>query len=283
MSESVPRGTSYPREGFVPGMPEPLYHYGGPKDELSFHLAMTLLHTPAHLRYAIDHPDDRDSAIKKFGRAVHAALLQPDRYDDLVTIMPEGKERRGNWWKKFSADHAGTDILSFAEGEAVEDIRLRVRAHPLARVLLDPGTAQTEVSYFWTDPDTGVRCRARADVLNEAHHMAIDVKKVTSCDARTIGRRFADFKYHAQQAWYGDGLLELGWPLDTFVFLCIEGEFPHTVRLVTCKDVDVDAGRQANLIARRRFAECLETDEWGAWPEVVEVVDMPPWGNSYPA
>ena len=270
------------RQGLIDDMPEDEYHRG-PEDEMSVSLAKLMLPpgSPAHMRYAWENPDITDSDVKKFGRCFHAAVLQPERYNDMVAVRPvEITQRRGKAWEAFAEEHKTQDIITQDEQDEITGMVNAIFAHPLAWKLLDG--ARTEVSGFFTDPTTGVKCRLRTDAMHEGHAMACDVKKVTAVDSQTLGKTFSNFNYHMQQAWYEDGLRTLEWPCDHFVYICVEQEPPHAVRMCLFNKDDVQLGRTLNERARLMFAACLERGEWPSYPTDIHTIEMPPWSRRLP-
>lgn len=141
--------------------------------------------SPAHYRWAQDNPQDPSDDMR-IGTLTHLAVLEPDRFDSECIVMPvldrrtkAGKEA----WEQFQADYPDHELLTNDEHTRIIGIRDAVRAHPMARKLMDRIDA-VELSMFWKDPQTGVDCRCRPDAVLQ-NGTLIDLK--TTRDAE-IGR-----------------------------------------------------------------------------------------------
>lgn len=147
---------------------------------------------------------------------------------------------------------------------------------------------KSEVSYKVTDPDTGVLLRARMDYVAPKHTMDV---KTFSVKGKTIDRTVVDaFHYegYGRQAYLYTKIRHLsGDPIVPFVFVFVESEPPHEIRI---KTVTRNHGSGDNLywsMARneterliRLYAECAAkygTKPWrdNASAEILRDEDIP--------
>lgn len=230
--------------------------------------------SPAHYRWAQDNPQDPTPAMR-IGTLTHLAVLEPDRFNLECIVMPvldrrtkDGKLR----WEEFQAAYPDHELLTSDEHTRIIAIRDAVRAHPLARKLMDRIEA-VEVSTFWKDPISGIECRCRPDAVLD-NGMLIDLK--TTRDAGPgFERSVAKYRYHVQAAFYGDGMG--GMESRPMVFIAVETEAPY---LVSCNIIGPDslsAGRDAYRRNLETYAKCLESGIWPGYPETLQTLNVPDW------
>lgn len=189
---------------------------------------------PYSVQWAKYAPQNTDKlGAVNIGDAFHALLLEPTRFDATYAVMPPcdlrtkaGKEAAEQW----RADNEGKRILTYDEGVMLQHMRASVMAHPQAQGLVCAG-GEVEKSFFWTDPDTGIQCKCRPDILLPDMNLCVDVK--TTADLRKFAYAVEDYRYHVQDAFYTDGLAHNGIMAD-MVFLVVQttmslGRYPVMV------------------------------------------------------
>lgn len=261
--------------GLVLDMPEADYHA---RPELSSTQARALLDSPARYRYDLEHR--RESVAYDVGHAVHARVLgvgspvieYPEEH-----LTPSGnpstKAATVAWLEEQRA--AGLVPITPAHMLTVDAMAEAALAHPEARRLLETD-GHSEVSVFAADPETGVRCRARIDRLND--EFAIDVKTVAGSASRIeFGREAARYGYPVQAAWYLDTLAWAGEPERAFRFIAIEKAAPHLVAVHEFDDVTMLTARQMAAKARATYAECVASGMWPGYSDEVITTYMPSW------
>lgn len=156
-----------------------------------------------------------------------------------------------------------------------------VKTHPLGGALLADG--RPEVSLFWVDEATGVKCRARLDWLpnpQEGRRLLVpDLKTAVSAEPDEFSRNAARFGYARQDRWYGDGIRACGLDPDpAFLFVIVEKDEPHIVTVGQfTQDADLKLAAAMNDRARRIFRDCTETGIWPAYVEGVADLTLPTW------
>lgn len=157
----------------------------------------------------------------------------------------------------------------------------KVKAEPNAAALLSKG--RPEVSLFWVDEATGVKCRARLDWMPDAVEgrrlIVGDLKTAVSSEPDEFGRAAARFGYVRQNDWYLDGIRALGVDPDpAFLFIIVEKEPPHVVTVGQFTDPDdLRLAAGMNDAARRVYRRCLETDRWPGYVDGIADLTLPPW------
>ena len=222
---------------------------------------------------------DEDTEAKALGRAIHVAVLEPDDFPRRYTLWnPKDGTRATNAYKAFAAasEAAGLEVLLKPDYDKCLAVRDAVHAHPVAAGLLTGG--QSEVTITWTDPATGLPCKARLDYLRP--DMLVDLKSTVSINNRLFGIKVAKMKHHCQLAHYHNGL---GLTADVAAnpgpvkIIAVKQKPPHVVSVVNVPDDALYAGEQevAELLARVR--SCTDSGVWPGRYETEQTLELPGW------
>ena len=224
--------------------------------------------SPAHYKSALETPR-KDTPQVLLGRAVHSAVLEPDRMLEEFTVWPG--TRRGKDWEAFKAAHKGRGILTKPEYDSCLAVRDAVRSNPEAAALL---TGLSEVSLQWQDERTGVWCKARVDhmVSTASDSWLVDLKTAQSVTPRDFESAAARFQYYGQLAFYRRGA-----PLKTVYIIAVENAPPYDVVVYELDEYALAYGDDEVDRYLDRLVECTSTDTWpGQYPET-QVLGLPPW------
>lgn len=261
--------------GLVLDMPDVEYHA---RPELSSTGARRILDSPARFKWEQTHRVE--SRAFDVGHAVHAKVLgvgltaveYPDEHltpsgnpsTRAATVAWENEQRANGLVPVARADMARVNAMAEA-----------VLAHAGARAIFEqPGNP--EVSAFATDPDTGVRLRARTDRLND--DQIVDLKTTAgSASPAGFGRDAAKHGYPIQEAHYADVIEWTTGQRLPLVFVVVEKRAPHLVAVHQLDDVTRIAARDLAARARATYAECVATDTWPAYGEHILTTQMPGW------
>lgn len=229
--------------------------------------------SPLHYVRARDN-ERVDTASMRLGRITHAAILTPDVPADVA--IWDGAVRRGKAWEEFVAAHPGATIVKRDELASAERMRAAVMAHPVAHALLTGG--EGEVTMRWTSPE-GVTCRARADYLTRDGGL-VELKTTRFATPRAFMREAASRLYHAQVAFYSDGLDACGGnALDAYPHvIAVENVEPHDVTVHQFNLDKIDAGRRVVDRWMKTIAQCTASGFWpGAGGSGVVDEPLPAW------
>lgn len=263
------------RHGAVLGLDESLYHRG---PELSSTGAKTLLSCPA--RYAWQRTHGQASKPEfDFGTAAHRFILGAGATIERVSASSWATNAAKDAAKTARAE--GRTPLLVKDYLRALDVAKAVKRHPVAGPLVN-GDGISEVSLFWTDEESGVKCRARLDrftQLRSGRDVVIDVKTTTAGGAApgAFARTAHNFGYHLQAAFYLAGAVATGFvePDAAFLFVVVEKEPPHPVAIY---ELDHDALTLGNVLARKAidtFRECSLTGVWPSYSLDIEPLSLP--------
>lgn len=252
-------------------MPEDDYHA---HPALSVTSAKRLLHPscPAIFRYEQDHPQPHKREFD-LGHAAHKVVLGEG--SELHVIGADNYRTKKAQEERDAAYDRGDIPVLPAEFDQVQAMAAKVREHPIAGPLFS-GDGLPEQSLFWTDPETGVPCRARLDWLS---HLVGDYKTSTSAEPSHIARKIDDFGYYMQADFYLSGAvhLDLIAPDAAFLFVFQDKNPPYLVTVVELDDVALKIGHQRNRQAREIYHDCMERGIWPGFSNGIERVSLPAW------
>lgn len=213
------------------------------------------------------------------GKAFHAKVLGAG--GEVVVVDADSWRGKDARLARDAAYDAGKIPLLAEEAALVDAMAAAVAAHPIASQVFAGGAP--EVSAFWIDEATGVKCKARFDYLPDPQPgrriIVPDLKSAVSSEPSEFARASARFLYLSQQDWYCGGLQALGIDADpAFLFVIVEKEAPHvvTVGQFTDRD-DLRLAAAMNDKARRIYRECTETDTWPGYHDGIADLSLPAW------
>lgn len=276
---------------------EPGIYYGLPADVyraqhswLSWSRMKNLIPplTPAHFKAALDQPEERKRNFD-LGKVVHRLTLGDG--DDFEVVQALNKHKQPYDAVDYTTVSAKThrDLIYAAgkvpilrdELDQAQAMADQVQAHPAASRLFAAGHA--EVSLFWLDPETGVKCRARLDWMpNPVAGRRIiipDLKTTADVASPTeFSKAAARYGYYGQAHHYSDGVQALTGQRPAFVFVTVETRPPHLVgvSMLTDRD-DLRLARNAVDHCRRLYGECLAANRWPGHSDDVADLHLPAW------
>lgn len=264
--------------GVYPDLPAD--DYRAQTDWLSVSGAKKLLRPscPAKFKAALEAGDEHKPQFD-LGKAVHTRVLGDG--EALAVVDAENWRSSDARLARDEAYACGRVPLLAAEAEQVEAMAAAVAAHPIAAALFAAG--QPEVSLFWVDDATGVKCKARLDWLPEPAEgrrlLVPDLKTAVSAEPGEFARNAARFGYVSQQDWYSDGIRACGLDRDpAFLFVIVETTAPHVVTVGQfARDDDTKLAAAMNDKARRIYADCIQTDQWPGYADGIADLELPNW------
>jgi exodeoxyribonuclease VIII len=235
--------------------------------------------TPAHFYAQHLDPDRRQrpsTQPQMIGTALHAAALEPEKFAAQYVVAPY-EARNSAGYKAWAKDQDRLILMPVA-ADNVAGMRQSLFSHPIAGRLLGDAR-EFEFSLYAIDPETGVLCRARLDLLTHSGFI-VDLKKCQDASPAEAARSIAKYGYHQQDAFYTD---VFGWcvgqPPRGFAFIFIEELPPHAVAVYVLDTADRDRGRRMYRRALNLYARCLESGEWPGYPVQAQTLSLPAWAR----
>lgn len=257
-------------------IPEHEYHR---RPELSSTEARRILDSPARYWYR-RHAGEEHKDTFDFGHALHALVLGVGR--EVEVIEADDWRTKDARTAKEAAYAAGRTPMLAKDWARAQEMAGAVHDHPVAASLLDPTRGAVEQSAFWTDPETGVRCRCRFDKIppldTPGRFIITDFKTAAAADVRQFGRSAADYGYACQAAWYLDAVrVLLGRHDAAFIFVVTEKNPPYLTNVIELDAYAITIGREKNRRARELFAECSASGVWPGFGTDVQLAALPRW------
>lgn len=255
--------------------------------------------SPAHcygLHFDPERPPREVKSGQLEGTLAHCATLEPEQFLNRYTVTPHDAPRKPTqaqwdakkpspesvesmrWWTEWNTLNAHRTTISHELYHTALAQAESVRALPEVAQLFDNGAP--EVSVFWIDPLTRLRCRARPDYVHRVDASSVilmDVKTYSDASKAAFKRQIENKGYYRQAAHYSDGYeLATGLKVRAFIFVAVETSWPFEACALMLDTESLDAGRRENRELLERFAECKRTGVWPGYSERIEIVRLSP-------
>ena len=232
--------------------------------------------SPLHYKHNIENPPP-DRKVFQVGRAIHCAVLEPEKFRDEYVIMPATiKKRAGKAWEEFKAENEGREIVSVAERDKYVSIAKSIKKNPHTRRLLARKTTKCEVPIFWTY--RGHEMKSQIDFLGP--NMMGDLKSTADILPRKFDRSVVNYEYLAQFAFYQMAHeTQIGKRVPFYCF-AVEKEAPFDVCPVLIPDDALDYGRKKIDDWIDKLEACNESGEWpGVGGGEIREFALPMWAQ----
>lgn len=241
-----------------------------------------LSRSPAHLKYADEHPEP-PTPDQILGTIVDTAVFDPGKLKTCHWVRPPNCENKKGEIRKWNANateakdwiaaHSDRPIISLEQSTDIEGMRTAIIKHPAAALALKEGI--TGKSLFSEDPDTGLQLKGRPDWMSG--NAIVDLKTTYDASPSGFARTVANFGYAIQAAFYLDLANRLNLKKDVFLFIVVEKDAPYAVGVYQLDEASIEIGRQQYRRLLNRYMECVSTDSWPAYSRHVEFLSLPSW------
>lgn len=298
-------------EGFEPKWVENLSaeEYHADRSAMSSSgLKLILSKTPLHFHYdwtkgAVDEDDDgvvQVQSIKKslrIGQICHEAFLEPQKFRERHIIEPEftgftqagvlsarsgeAKQKREAWLAK---QPPGALIITAEEVEMITGMASSMLAHKNTSDMLTG--SKTEISGWFREPTTGIKCRIRPDMLNEKFQgkeitVLSDFKTARLASPYGFAKQVAELLYHVSLAFYYDGIYHItGRYPDVASFMVVEKTPPFACAVYPLTNADLELGRAWYQHGLEIYKQCLMRDEWPSYQRQAEDIQLPQYAQT---
>lgn len=199
-------------------------------------------------------PYESDSL--SLGTAVHTALLEPKQFYKDYIVMPkfdgrtkEGKAQKAEFLEQAEAENK--ELLDADSYNVVTGILENFNRNEQAKEYTQ---GQIELSHYLTFQ--GVDVRVRPDCINRVQNFISDPKTCQDNSPKAFIRDVYKWGYHLQAAFYCDAL---GLPVENFIFIACETNYPYSVQCYTLGEEHIENGRKAYRAALADWKFYLET------------------------
>ncbi len=239
-----------------------------------------------HLRAALDGQiEDDDSKARKFGRAVHCRLLEPDRYrQEFLVASPccgilQSGDNRGEPCGKIASRYdpeegwfcgihgkrhsEPPDYVSQSDAEEIERIAEKIRLHDVVRLFRQTGGF--EASIVW-EPRPGIVGKARLDKLINTDKIkgVCDIKKaqVGKASFSEAQRSIENYSWNCQAAWYTDAAKD---------------SMPHALKVWQADNEEINEGRKEYNDWLDKYEAGMQSGSWPGYGPDIGMMSLSAW------
>lgn len=239
--------------------------------------------SPEKFRWFLDHPVEQTPAMA-FGSACHKYILEKDSFGDEYAVAPQvdkrtkaGKEE----WEQFCAENAGKTIIGWDDLTTMTEMHEALTYCPLASKLLF-GKGETETPYFWTDPDTGEKCKVKLDRLVKYNRRwyVVDYKTAQCAETNRFNSEIFKLGYFMQAAMYTEGVMRAKKMKKRpgFLFVVQEKKAPYSVNVIEVSEEVIGAGDAKFHTLMDKYHACKVSDTYPGYVQnVPNDAFLPTW------
>jgi hypothetical protein len=238
-----------------------------------------LARSPMHYKYAQEHQRE-DTPALLFGSALHCYVLEPERFtDDYIVIGKIDRRTTAGKAQVAEIEASGRIPVPEEDYDAIKAMDDSLRSNPYAVRLL---SGEHEVSYFTTDPTTGIRIKCRPDCRVDlgAVSVIVDLKTTRSAQTDSFSRSCIEYGYDLQAAMYKQIVDEVEGKPHRFVFVAVEKDPPYACNVLEADELMLRKGADDLRGYLMALAECRRTDNWYGYNGAdgkPNVVGLPAW------
>lgn len=221
-----------------------------------------IMKSPLHYKHWKDNTEDADTPSLLFGRAAHKYILETYDFYKEFAVAPicDRRTKEGKAiWDRFVEESQGKDIITQEQFEQIDAMRNAMLATPFVSKLIN---GEHEVSFFWADEDTGLKCKVRPDSLNHKLKIIVDYKTCDNAETQHFMRKAIELGYDLQAYMYQQGIKENVGEEYLFVFIAQEKMPPYAVNILQADDIFIRSGREVYKAMLQTYKDCEESGNW---------------------
>lgn len=262
-------------------------------------LKLAVSRTPAHAFNAYrapNRPPSKDSPAFRIGTLLHEALLEPAVWQRIQPCT-NGPTTKAFAEAAKEAAANGKTIAQASEYDLADAMSNAVLNHPVLGSHLAPTPENlklNELTLTWTDPQTGLRCKARLDALRitDDEILVLDLKTTQDASPLEFGRSAASYGYLLQAAFYADAVFYCGREIEaalslpeghligrpvTFEFVAVEKERPHQIARYRLTADQATMGRRLYQHGLALVSVATNLNWWHGYDTAPAPLELPNW------
>lgn len=182
-------------------------------------------------------------------------------------------KKKADWRLSLAPDAV---ILKEDEYNDLQEMINSVLKHRDACNVLRKGKA--EMSGYYSDPETGIKCKIRPDFFNEDRQILVDVKTTRDVELTEFSKTIWNYRYDFQMAMYCEGIrLITGKKVDFPLFLALEKTPPFECAVYLADDGMLEKGGMDYRMAMDVLSYCLKNNTWDSYQSRLQPISLPPW------
>ena len=223
--------------------------------------------SPEKFKWNLEHPVEQTPAMA-FGSACHKFILENEDFPGEYALAPNvdkrtkaGKEE----WEAFIASIGDRTPISADNNQTMVDMYSVLERCPLAKKLI-LGKGETEVPFFWTDKDTGEKCKIKVDRLVKFNRRlyVVDYKTTKCAETFRFNSDIMKMGYYMQAAMYTEGVMKAKKlrKRPGFLFVAQEKDAPYSVNVIEVSEEVMNAGIAKFHQLLDKYHQCKVLDQW---------------------
>lgn len=233
---------------------------------------MELLKTPRHYqaRY-IEGFKEKSKSAYEVGTLFHALVLEPHLFEQNFAITTRRRTQKAK-------DAVGDkELLKSKDYEIAKAMKKAVFSNQDAAALLQ--NAQIEKSIYWNDPETGILCKCRPDILFISENISYmaDLKSVKDASKWAFEKSIHEYGYHIQAASIQEGVFHatgIKIPDEAFFWIVCEKQPPFLNSVYILSSKAMQRGRELFRQGLELYKQCAQTNEWPGYQNGA-IADLP--------
>lgn len=239
--------------------------------------------------YGDNQVEEEEEDHFKVGKMVHMAILEHQRFKDLYVVMPEfigltkdgkpsaqskeAKEKRQAWMSDLPP---GAMVCTKDQLDMITGIAQAIMRHPQGEQILKG--CRPEVAGYYRDPETGIKCRIKPDLLRLDGKAMTDFKTAKSSDETFFGSQAFSLRHDMQLFMYKEGARIINGQAPEMVFsLAVEKKRPYEPAIFFWNQEDLAQAEYDYRAGLRKMRECIDSGKWPYRQVMIERIRTPQW------
>lgn len=214
------------------------------------------------------------------GTALHALVLEPDRFDEIVIVSPAVDRRTKDGkaqWSEFQSICNGRVVISEEQNRTITKMAKSILAHPEASKLIKRAEYR-EQAFRWVNDGTGIWCKCKPDLLWWAGSVIGDLKTAADPTPSAWSRQAASLGYFRQNAAYRSGIESVSGRDPQFLHIVVGSAPPFETCCYYMDQEVVDHGAFQNQQSLNALRAAIDSGDWLAdQNKKFKTVSLPRW------
>ena len=241
-----------------------------------------MMKSMATWKYYKDHPDDSDTEALQFGRAYHKMMLEPDDFDNEFIVSPKFDRRTKEGkaaYEEFLKKAEGKEVINEETYQKLLEMQIALYNTPFVKLLIK---GEHEKSFFWTDAETGIKCKCRPDSFGQVkeQYVCIDLKTTKDAETDHFMRDAIKLGYDIQAYHYCQGLEDTYKKPFKFIFIAQEKTAPYLVNVLEADEYFMKSGKELRDSLFKKYKKALETGVYQGYMDEnsgINSLSVPAW------
>lgn len=233
--------------------------------------------------------EEKEPEHFRVGKMVHMAILEHKRFEEVYVVAPEflgltldgkmsnrskaAKEKEAAWLADLPP---GAQVCTKDQLDMITGIARAIMNHPQGPNLIKD--CQTEVAGYYRDPETGIRCRFKPDLIKFNGSALTDFKTGKSSDETFFGSDAFNHRYDIQLFMYAEGAKAInGTPPELLSSLVVEKLKPYEPAIFYWAPEDLVQAEVDYRAGLRRLRKCIDENKWPYRQEMIGRIKTPQW------